>query len=153
MTHTIRPVTVSARVPAPAEEVFAFVSDTRNDPLWCPNVTDAVLLSDGGVQPGAKFRFHQVVESSGRKFESDVEVEVVDLTADTITWKIEDRFQERMVTLHVDADGDGCKVTQRTEAGFKRKPGLATRLLYPTLAKRTFRDQFEHLGSHFGQLE
>jgi hypothetical protein len=149
VTSHIARVTVSAGVAAPADEVFAFVADTRNDPLWCPNVTDAVLTSGDGVAVGSRFRFHQAVSAGGRHFESDVDVEVLELGERTITWRVEDRFQQRTVSLTVEPDGDGSRVTQRTEAEFKRKPDLLTRLGYPLLAKRTFRDQFRHLEARF----
>lgn len=146
--YRIKPVKVSEFVAAPAETVFLFVADTRNDPIWCPNVTDVVQLSGDGVAPGSRFRFHQTVSAGGRTFESDVDVEVLELTTDTITWRIEDRFQERIVSLTVEPSGEGSMVTQVTEAGFKRKPDLLTKTMYPRLAKRTFRDQFQRLAGH-----
>ncbi len=149
--HELRPVTVSTRLAVPAEVVFAFVSDTRNDPLWCPNVTDAIQTSGDGVELGATFRFHQEVSAAGRHFESDVDVEVVELDGRSITWKVEDRFQLRTVSITVEPDGDGCLVTQRTFPVFKRKPDLLTRLGYPTMAKRVFRDQFRHLEEYLAR--
>ncbi|HET9259170.1 MAG TPA: SRPBCC family protein [Acidimicrobiia bacterium] len=147
-TYPIRPVKVSQFVAAPSETVFAFVADTRNDPAWCPNVTEVVQISGDGVAPGSRFGFHQTVATGGRTFESDVEVEVVEMTRDSITWRIEDKFQERTVSLIVEPSGQGSMVTQITEAGFKRKPDLLTKTMYPILARRTFRDQFERLAEH-----
>jgi hypothetical protein len=63
---------------------------------------------------------------------------------------VEDRFQIRDVLLEVSAADDGSKVTQTTTAEFKRKPGMATRWAYPRLARRTFKDQFQHLVQQFG---
>lgn len=146
--YRIKPVKVSQFVAAPPETVFAFVADTRNDPIWCPNVTDVVQLSGDGVAPGSRFRFHQTVSAAGRTFESDVDVEVLDLAADSITWKIEDKFQERTVSLKVEQSEGGSTVTQITDAGFKRKPDILTKTLYPALAKKTFRDQFGRLADH-----
>lgn len=147
-TYRIKPVKVSQFVPAPPETVFAFVADTRNDPVWCPNVTEVLQLSGDGVAKGSRFRFHQTVSAGGRTFESDVDVEVLDMTSNAITWRIEDKFQERTVTLRVEPSGEGSIVTQITEAGFRRKPDFLTRTMYPTLAKRTFKDQFERLADH-----
>lgn len=145
MSHTVRPVRVSALVPAPSDDVFAFVSDTRNDPEWCPNVTAVEQLAGDGVETGSRFRFHQSVELRGRRLESDVEVEVLSIGDRTIEWTVDDRFQTRHVVLTVTPAEGGSKVTQQTTATFKRKPGIA-KWFYPLLARRTFKDQFEELA-------
>lgn len=148
MTYPVRPVTVSAHIPAPPEGVFAYLADTRNDPEWCPNVSDVEQIDGDGVGVGSRFSFHQIVSARGREMASDVEVEIVALGASSIEWRAEDRFQIRHITLTVEPEDGGARVTQITRAEFKRKPGLA-KWLYPTLAKRTFADQFERLGDHF----
>lgn len=144
----VRPVTVSTYVPADPATVFDFISDTRNDPVWCPNVTGVTQVTGVGVGVGSSFRFHQRVEAQGRVLESDVDVEIVELGERSIRWRVEDRFQVRDVLVEVSPDGDGSLVTQTTTALFKRKPGVA-RWFYPLLAKRTFKDQFGRLGAHF----
>lgn len=141
-------MTVSARVPASPDEVFAFVSDTRNDPVWCPNVNSVVQLAGDGVAVGARFRFHQTVQARGRDLASDVDVEVVELGDCRIVWEVEDRFQKRVISLSVTDDKDESLVTQTTRASFKRKPGLA-RWVYPMMAKRVLRDQLRRLAEHY----
>ena len=148
MTYPIKPVTVSVEVPAPPEEVYPFVSDTRNDPVWCPNVTGVTQTAGDGVEVGARFHFDQKIEARGRVLESGVDVEVVGLGERKIVWNVEDRFQTRRITLEVTPSEGGCRVTQTTEASFKRKPGMA-KWVYPGLAKRTFQEQFSHLVEHF----
>lgn len=148
-TPPVRPVNVSHHIPAHPAEVLAFVSDTRNDPLWCPNVSNVSQVEGDGVDLGSQFRFHQTVSSGGRTLESDVEVEVVGLTEESVRWRVEDRFQIRDVTLTVEEHGAGTKVRQQTLATFKRDPGLPTRWLYPFLARKTFRDQFARLAKHY----
>ena len=150
MSVTIRPVRVSALVPAPPDEVFMFVADTRNDPEWCRNVTAVVQLAGEGIDVGSRFRFHQAVEMRGRRLESDVEVEVLSIGDRTIEWSVDDRFQTRHVTLAVTPAKEGSRVTQQTTATFKRKSGLA-QWLYPFLARRTFRDQFAELAEVLGR--
>lgn len=147
--HRVRPVTVSIHVPADPDTVFEFISDTRNDPIWCPKVTDVTQVNGVGVGVGSSFRFHQRVEAQGRVLDSDVEVEVVELGERSIRWRVEDRFQIRDVVVEVDPDQDGSLVTQTTTAMFKRAPGLLTRWGYPVLARRTFKDQFTRLAGHF----
>jgi hypothetical protein len=111
-------------------------------------VTGVSQLEGDGVQVGSAFRFHQEVEMSGRTLESDVDVEIVELGARSVRWRVEDRFQIRDVLVVVETDGEGSRVTQTTTAVFKRPPGIA-RWLYPMLARRTFRDQFDRLAEHF----
>ena len=146
--YPVSPVMVATRVPAHPDQVFRYVADTRNDPEWCPNVTDVRLVEGEGVELGTRFEFHQRVEAQGRELTSDVTVEIVDLGERHIRWRVEDRFQIRDVLLRVEPDEGGSKVTQITTAAFKRKPGLA-RWLYPMLARRTFKDQFRHLSDRF----
>jgi len=148
VTYPVRPITVSARVPGDPDRAFSFVSDTRNDPLWCPNVTNVEQTSGDGVEVGATFRFHQSLEARGRSLESDVEVEIVELGDRWIVWRVEDRFQVREIRLEVSAADRGSNVSQTTRAAFKRAPGI-TKWLYPMLARRTFRDQFRDLAEHF----
>jgi uncharacterized protein YndB with AHSA1/START domain len=142
------PVRVAGHVAADPETVFAFLSDTRNDPAWCPNVTDVTQVNGVGVGVGSAFRFHQRVEMRGRVLESDVDVEIVELGERSIRWRVEDKFQIRDVRIEVSPEGDGSVVEQITTAMFKRKPGIA-KWLYPMLARRTFKDQFRHLADHF----
>ncbi len=146
--YGVGPVKLSTHVSSGPVEVFSYVSDTRNDPEWCPNVTDVRQVHGDGVELGARFEFHQTVEAQGRELISDVEVEVVELGERHIRWRVEDRFQIRDVLLSVEPDGAGSKVTQTTNAAFKRRPGVA-KWLYPMLAKRTFKDQFRHLAGRF----
>lgn len=152
MSFPVRPVRVSAEVPASADQVFSFIADTRNDPIWCPNVSDVVQTAGEGVEVGSKFRFHQVIEASGRTLQSDVDVEVLEIGERSIRWRVEDKFQVRDVLVQVTEARSGSEVTQTTSAAFKRKPGM-TKWLYPMLAKRTFRDQFHHLSEHFAADE
>ncbi len=145
----MRPVRVSAFVPALPDVVFEFVSDTRNDPKWCPNVETVDLVEGDGVEVGARFRFHQHLDRpGGERLQFDGEVEVAELGERAVTWNVTDRFQSRRITLKVVPEGSGSRVTQVTTATFNRPPGLA-RWFYPTLARRTFRAQFARLAEVF----
>ncbi len=147
--HPVRPVTVTERIPAPAPEVLAFLSDTRNDPLWCPNVESAEMTTTGPIAVGSTFRYTQHLDRPGRgQVRFDGAVEIVALDGTSITWRVTDRFQERTITMGVEPLDRGCRVTQTTEASFRRKPGAA-RYLYPLLARRTLKDQLRHLRAHF----
>lgn len=148
MSHLVRPVTVSVHVPEVPGVVFDYVSDTRNDPEWCPNVSEVVQVAGEGVAPGARFQFSQTVSARGRDLTSDVLTEVLEIGDHSISWRVVDRFQEREVQLAVVPEGDGSRVRQTTLASFHRPPGIA-RWLYPFLAKRTFQDQFDRLAAQF----
>ena len=149
MSYPVRPVTCDAIIPAPPEMVLDFVADTRNDPLWCPNVESAELVSGDGVSVGSVFRYHQHLDSPGTKrTQFDGGVTIVDRTDDSITWRVTDRFQDRDIRVTVERHGEGTRITQVTSAAFKRPPGIA-RWGYPLLARRVLRDQFRSLARHF----
>lgn len=149
--HPVRPVTVEAVVPASPDIVFAYVSNTRNDPEWCPNVGPVTQTAGDRVEIGARYEFTQTIETRGRDLVSPVGVEVVGIDGRAITWRVEDKFQVREIALAVVPHEAGSKIIQRTEAAFKRDPGFMTKLLYPVLAKRTFGDQFRRLADYFGR--
>ena len=147
--YRVAPVEVSVFVPAPADLVFAFVADTRNDPRWCPNVETVEMVEGDGVAVGTRFRFHQHLDRpGGGRIQFDGEVEVIELGERSIGWSVTDRFQDRSIQLRVEPEGEGSRVTQRTAATFHRPPGAA-RWAYPWLARRTFKDQFSRLAAHF----
>jgi uncharacterized protein YndB with AHSA1/START domain len=148
-SHAVRPVKVSAHVPVPPDRLFAFVSDTRNDPSWCPNVETVELIEGEGVDVGTRFRFHQHLDRPGsERIQFDVYVEIVDIDERSITWRANDKFQERLIQMSVEPDGTGSKITQVTTASFKRPPGIA-KWVYPIFARRIFKGQFGQLAAHF----
>lgn len=148
----MRPIEVSAHILAAPDEVFAFVSDTRNDPLWCDNVETVELVDGSGIEVGSRFRFHQHLDRPGaERMQFDVDVEVVDMGENSITWEANDRFQTRQIKLAVEPEGTGSRITQVTTATFRRPPGLR-KWLYPLLARRIFSKQFGDLAAYFGGL-
>lgn len=147
--YPARPVSVSAHIPAPPDQVFTLVSDTRNDPLWCHNVESVDLVEGSKVEVGTRYRFHQHLDRPGaERVQFDVDVEVLELADFSITWETRDRFQTRTISLVVEPDGTGSRITQVTRATFLRPPGMA-KWLYPLLARRIFTGQFRDLGTYF----
>ena len=147
--HSVRPVSVSAFIPATPADVFGLIADTRNDPEWCPNVDAATLVEGNGVEVGAEFRFQQHLDRRGKRIEFDASVEIVSLGERSIEWKVDDRFQTRDISIAVEPEKGGTRITQVTRASFKKNPGLIVRNGYPILARRTLKDQFEQLAAHF----
>ncbi|HLF42674.1 MAG TPA: SRPBCC family protein [Acidimicrobiia bacterium] len=148
-SHPVRPVKVSAHIEVPAEQLFAFVSDTRNDPSWCPNVETVDLVAGSGVEVGTRFRFHQHLDRPrAERIEFDVHLEVIAIGDRSITWRATDNFQERVIQLSVEPDGAGSRITQVTTASFQRPPGLV-KWVYPFLARRTFKEQFGQLSRYY----
>jgi Polyketide cyclase / dehydrase and lipid transport len=149
--YPARPVSVSGHIPAPPDVVFDLVSDTRNDPLWCENVEKVDLIEGSGVEVGTRFRFHQHLDRPGaERMQFDVDVEVIEMKDRSIRWQANDRFQIREISLVVEPDGSGSRITQVTTATFLRPPGMA-KWLYPLLARRIFRKQFRDLAAYFEQ--
>ena len=139
---------VTAEIPADPAELFGFVADTRNDGLWCGNVSDVELVEGDGSAVGTRYRFTQRIERPrGSPLVSEVETEVVGRGDNWIEWQVKDRFQERYIRLQVEPGPSGSRITQVTTASFHKSPGLA-RYAYPMLAKRTFREQFRGLASY-----
>ncbi len=133
----------------PPEELISFIADTRNDPLWCPNVESADLIDGDTVDVGSRFRFHQHLDRpGGKRIEFDVEVEIIQLDENSVKWRVTDRFQAREIEITVEPHGDGSLITQVTRASFHKSPGFA-KWVYPLLARRTLKDQFRHLAEHF----
>lgn len=146
--HPVRPVTVSHHVPAAPADVLAFISDTRNDPLWCPNVDSAEMTSAHPIGVGSTFRYTQHLDQPGRRVTFDGDVEITALDDRSIRWHVMDKFQERTITCTVEPSGAGSRVTQTTEASFRRAPGAA-RWIYPIVARRTLKNQLRRLSAHF----
>jgi hypothetical protein len=92
----VRPVTMSTQVPAEPDRVFDYLADTRNDPEWCPNVSEVRLVEGKGVDVGSRFVFHQRVETQGRELVSDVDVEVVELGSVTSDGGLKIGFRSAM---------------------------------------------------------
>ena len=128
------------------------VSDTRNDPVWCENVKTVDLVEGNQVEVGTRFRFHQHLDRPGAgRMEFDVDVEVIEIGERMITWEASDRFQTRTISLAVEPEGSGSRITQVTKATFLRPPGTR-KWLYPLLARRIFSKQFRDLAAYFESL-
>jgi len=120
--------------------------------MWCENVETVDLIEGDRVEVGTRFRFHQHLDPPGaERMQFDVDVEVMALGDSSITWVARDRFQTREISLTVEPDGTGSRITQVTKATFLRPPGTR-KWLYPLLARRIFRKQFRDLAAYFERV-
>jgi carbon monoxide dehydrogenase subunit G len=62
----------SIEIHRPVEEVFDFVSDQRNEPLYNPEMTSSEKVTDGPIGVGTRFR--ATTQSRGRPLEMVIEV-------------------------------------------------------------------------------
>jgi hypothetical protein len=109
------------------------------------------MLGNEPVRVGSKFRFQQHLDRPRRRrIRFEVDVEIVDLDDRSVTWRVEDRFQEREITITVDPAVGGSRVAQTTRAWFKRSPGMA-RWVYPYMARSIFKDQLRRLAEVYAK--
>jgi len=146
--YPVPKVKASAHIEAAPDEVFKLIADTRNDPLWCPNVDSAEIIEGREIAVGTRFKFSQHLERPRRsRLEFDAEAEILELGNRSITWHVTDRFQERVVEMKVTEEGSGSRVYQTTRASFHRSPGIG-KWAYPLVARRTFKHQFRQLAAY-----
>ena len=96
----------------PAEEVFAFVSDIRNDPQWHTDVLEAEYEAPGSTTAGATFRtrfkpFMGLSEGTGT-------VTVYEPPRRFVLTERMGKF-EPVLTLTVKPDGGGSRITRRLD--------------------------------------
>jgi uncharacterized protein YndB with AHSA1/START domain len=96
----------------PAEEVFAFVSDVRNDPQWHTDILEAEYDAAGPLMTGAAFRtrfkpFMGLSEGTGTITAFEPPRRVV-LTEQMGKFK-------PVLTLTVEPDGGGSRITRRLD--------------------------------------
>jgi uncharacterized protein YndB with AHSA1/START domain len=95
-----------------AEEVFAFVSDVRNDPKWHTDILEAEYDASGPLTIGATFRirfkpFMGLTEGTGKVTAYEPPRRVV------LTEQM-GKF-EPVTTLTVEPDGGGSRITRRLD--------------------------------------
>jgi uncharacterized protein YndB with AHSA1/START domain len=118
----------------PSDEVFAFVSDPRNDPLWHDTVLEATQTSEGPIRPGSTFT--AVFRSQGSSETHDLVAEMTAYEPGRFP-ELQARFAEPRVrvpamigrfvlTFQVEPDGSATRLTRGVET---RGAALRYRLL------------------------
>ncbi len=115
-------------IDAPIREVFDFIRDPDNDPVWCPTVLDSTQVEGDGPVPGAVYRQHHK-PGPGKPTELMVELLEVDPPR-MLELKSTDHLGWFRVWYHLEElPGGGTRLTQVDETHFQ---GIG-RLLRPLL--------------------
>ena len=128
----------SIRIDRPAEEVFPFVADPENNPLWRKGVTRSAWLDPGPMRIGR--RGTQTRRLLGREWT---------VVAEIAEWDPPRRAAWRTVSgpvtvtswVRVEPDGDGCVVTGGADGGFTGPiGGLLDRAAVPRMIRQAYAD-------------
>lgn len=103
-----RAIRVRARLPGRIEEVFAFISDPRNDPKWVDTTPRVTQTKGKTPKVGALYTFHQTV---GRPVDGTIEITEMDPPR-FMAFRVQDPMREYRVTYHLRTRGAGVHLTQ-----------------------------------------
>ncbi len=128
----------SIHIDRPPDEVFSFVGDAANNPLWRKNVIRTEWLDDGPMRIGRRGR--QTARVLGRPW--TVEAEVVEWAPpQSATWRTVAGPVSVSSWVRVEPDATGSLVSGGADGGFKGPiGGLLTRLATPRMIKQAYVD-------------
>jgi uncharacterized protein YndB with AHSA1/START domain len=138
--HVERSVQINRSV----EDVFAFVSDCRNDPRWCKRVLECEQVEGDGPGAGARYRIVHRPQRLRSAMELDVRVETFD-PPHRMTMVERDKDGTFAVTYDLRAERGGTSITQRDDITLAGVP----RILRPIGRLVIGR----HLSEQFGALK
>jgi uncharacterized protein YndB with AHSA1/START domain len=102
----------------PAQEVWDYIADARNDPQWCDKVQSVEQVEGHGPGPGARYEvMHRPIPMRKPK-ELAVTVEEFD-PPHRMRIREEDEDGVFDVTYELGAAGDGTRLTQRDHIEWK----------------------------------
>lgn len=123
----------STLIARPAEDVFAFVSDVRNDPKWHTDILDARPATDGPIGKGTTF----AIQFKPFMGHSEGTVTVSEYQPPrTVVLRGQMGKMAPVLTLTIEPQADGSRFTRRVEM---EPPGMM-RLMAPFM-KGMFRKQ------------
>lgn len=129
---------VGAHIDRPPDEVFAFVSDVTNNPLWRKNVVRAEWFDDGPMRLGRRGSHTQHL--LGRDWTVIGEVIEWDPPRQVTFQAVQGPVKARS-WVRVEPDGEGSMVTGGADGGFSGPIGrLLTRLAQPRMVKQAHID-------------
>jgi Polyketide cyclase / dehydrase and lipid transport len=128
----------SIHIDRPPDEVFAFVADAANNPLWRKNVVQTEWLDNGPMRVGRRGR--QTARLLGRAW--TIEAEVIEWDPrHAVTWKAVQGPVTVRSWVRVEPDTNGSLVSGGADGGFKGPiGGLMTRLATPRMIKQAHVD-------------
>ena len=140
-------VHVETVIKRPIEEVFAFIAEAENDPLWCPSVKEIKRIA--GEKPGAEARYRMLHAPGSMKFEAIVETTVFE-PFERIEWIMNDSGHRLHIVYELEALEGGLvtrlKQTSHVETrGWLRLPGLVLRGYIGREMEKEMKVQFESL--------
>lgn len=130
----------------PIDEVFAFVSDPRNDPEWCATVRE--VEQTAGDEPAVGARYREMHDPRpGRAVPLVVEIRELDPPRRLVLFE-EDFAAQLLVTYDLEALGEGrTRITQTSEVHLKGAWKLMTPATYIGV-RATLPKQFAALKVH-----
>ena len=101
----------SVEIARPPEEVFAFVSDPRNDVEWCRRWCPVEALDPAAAGPGARYRvLHRPIPLRPPR---EMDHSIVDWDPPRrIVWREDDGHDELIVTYTLEPASAGTRFTQ-----------------------------------------
>jgi uncharacterized protein YndB with AHSA1/START domain len=118
---------------APAEDVFAFVTDFRHSPEWQDTALEIRKVTEGPVRVGSRFEGSR--EVMGRKMEVAVEFVEYD-PPHSASWTLGSGSMPGQASYHLASTPAGTRVTNRIEL----HPSGIIRLANPLIAAAIRRD-------------
>ena len=98
----------------PIGEVFEFVADSRNDPMWCERVAWCRQVAGQAPAPGA--RYEALHRPSGNPWAHIRRIEVLDLAPPrSVRWRQADRMGTFDIGYELEAVEGGTRLWQRDE--------------------------------------
>lgn len=101
-------VEVGVLINRPPDEVFSYLSNFENNPLWQSGVQEATITSEGALDVGSTYT--QVSKFLGRRIESRFEVVEYEPNRRVKAQSVESSFPITF-TRAVEAEGDSTRVT------------------------------------------
>ena len=134
----------SVEIARPAEEVFAYVADARNDPQWCSTVVACEQRVGEGPGAGGRYQarhkptpFHRVMPRA---------IEIVEYDPPRrLRWRQEDANGVFHIVYEVEPTARGARLTQRDTIEWK-VPRPVARLAEQVFVRR-------HIGAQMADLK
>ena len=130
----------------PIEVVFAYISDSEKDLLWCPAVKKMEQIAGNGPGLGARYRmFHT---PGGMKFDAIVEVVAYEPPR-LFKWVMTDSGHTLRGTYELEPVRNGTRLEQTSQITFERWLRITGLFLKRSIAKEVRHE----LGKQFANLK